>query len=243
MRKRQTAVLEALRAVQGFLDKHAGEVAPVNESGARVKVNDCVVDLTVQAADQSAGRTGGKSETVRYRELRRQLLVRHMRPIALVAKARLRDVPEISVLQVPQQGLSATVLVARATDMAEGAAKYASTFIESGLPQDFVAQLTTAATALSAALDERSQSVSRFAGATNALKALEKEGMNALRVIDSLVTPILGLNDRLLGEWRSVKVVRRKRGGAPQATTVPPAAAAVPSPTAPTAATEEVAAV
>lgn len=105
--------------------------------------------------------------------------------------------------------------------MADAATKHAAVFIERGLPQDFIAQLTTAADALNQSLDTRAKSRGRSAGATTARSALTTQAREVIRELDVIVVPKLVRDDRLLGEWRTAKRIHRRSGRATGATPVP----------------------
>ncbi len=223
MHARQSSILESLRAIQLFLDGHPEELAPINASGTRKSLDTLVPQLTTQALDQDAGRVGGRGEASLHQSLRKELHDLHMKPIATIARARLRNVPEMSAFQLPPLATPSTVLVAKAGGMADAAAKHAAVFIERGLSQDFIAQLTAAATALSQASDSRAQSRTRSVGATSALAAFVAQARTVVRELDALVTLKVGRDERLIGEWRAAKRVHRKTGPATGSATPAPA--------------------
>jgi hypothetical protein len=211
---RQSSILATLRAIQGFLDDNKDVVAPVNDSGTRKSLDTLVQQLTTQAVDQDAGRVRSRGETSLQASLRKTLREVHMKQIATIARARLRDVPEMSSFVLPRPSTSSLRLVAMAGGMADAATKHAAVFIERGLAQDFIAQLTTAADALNQSLDVRAKNRGRAGGATTALSALATEAGGVIRELDVLVAPKLVRDDRLLGEWRTAKRIHHKPGRA-----------------------------
>lgn len=214
MHETQQALLATLRAVQSFLDDKKEEVAPVNESGARKNLDDLVLELSTQSIDQSAGRANGRGETARQAQLRDVLRLGQMKPIAAIAKAHLGDVPEMKALALPPVDTSSARLTTDAGAMAEAAQVHKDVLIASGLPQDFITQLNTAAQALTASLDGRTQSIGRSTGATARISQLEKQARKLLRILDALVVPKLRPNDGLVREWRTMKAIQKKRGPA-----------------------------
>ena len=233
MHTRQTFLLSSLRAIQGFLDDNKDAIGSINDSGARKSLDALVQQITSQAVDQTAGRITGRGATSLEASLRASLRESHMKPIARIAKARLRHVPEMRSFTVPNKRTSSIRLIAMAGGMAEAAAKHASVFAERGLPQDFIARLTTAADALRQSLDARAKSHGQTVGATTALLALSRQATSCIHELDALVTPQLANNDRLLGAWRVAKRVRRKPGPNAESTTttapVPDASAEQPA--------------
>jgi hypothetical protein len=229
----QSSILATLRAMQGFLDDNKDTVAPVDDSGARKSLDTLIQELTTQAVDQDAGRVTSRGETSLQASLRNALREFHMKPIATIARARLRDVPEMRSFMLPRKTTPSLRLVAMAGGMADAAAKHSAVFIDRGLPQDFIAQLTTAADALNQSLDTRAKSYGRSTGATTALSALAKQATSVIKELDVLVSPKLVRNDRLLGEWRTAKRIRRKTGPATGSTTSTPVTASTTSPATP----------
>ena len=225
---RQNMVLDTLRRVQDFLDRNDGVLGVINKSGARKSLDAIVAQLSTHAVNQDAGLVNSKGETAKQRAARLALRT-HMRPVAAVAKAKLRDVPEFKVLTLPDIRINTNRLVAAAGAMADAATPHTQVFIDSGLPADFVPQLLAAADEVKASIDVRAKSRGRRVGATAGLSAEDKKGRHALAILDTLVVPMLGTNDQLLAEWRSLKRVDHKPG--PAIGNTPPAPTPTPVPT------------
>lgn len=117
------------------------------------------------------------------------------------------------------------VLHAAAMGMADEAEKYSAVFTGAGLPDDFVAQLRTAADALLPPLDVRRQSRGVRKGATAGLKAQEFSARKTVRVLDVLVRNALDGNPALLARWDTVKRPVSKPGPASGAASAPSPAA------------------
>ena len=211
MRLRQGTVLETLRRAQQFLDDNQAALVGITPL-ARQALDESVARLTSFAIDQKAGRTSSKGATEKQRALRALLRSKHMKPIALVARAKLRAVPEFNALRMPPFAITAARLIAAAEDMAEQGAKYESVFIECGLKPDFAKSLVAAADAVKASVDERNKNRGRQVGGTAGLESEQKQGRAALRLLDACIVPILDQNDPLLAEWRSVRHIPHKPG-------------------------------
>jgi hypothetical protein len=227
MNNQQSHVLETLRQVQVFLDANAAVVGPTIASSRR-SLDDVVTQLAAHATAQESGTIGGRGESARQRALRSSLRQDHMRPIAEVAKQKLRDVPEFHALTMPPSNATSAQLVARASAMADAAQSHEQVFKDVGLSDDFIPSLRSTAGDVSKSIDDRKQHTGKRSGATAGLSAEEKRGRSMLRLIDAIVVPRLGSNDALLAEWRSAKRVSRKLG--PVAGTIvaaPPTASAV----------------
>jgi len=156
----------------------------------------------------------------------------HMRPIAEVAKQKLRDVPEFHALTMPPGNATSAQLVARATAMADAAQSYERVFTDVGLPDDFITNLRSTAGDVSKSIDDRKQHTGKRKGATAGLEAEEKRGRSMLRLLDAIVRPRLGTNDALLAEWKSARRVSHKSGPATGTVVGAPPAQATPSSTA-----------
>lgn len=235
MRTRQSLVLDTARHVQAFLDDNAALIGPSIASSRR-NLDDAVSQLTTMAVTQSGGKIATRGATARQLSLMTALRTIHMRPIAEVAKQKLSDVPEFHSLTMPGGKLGATQLVAAATAMADAAQPHESVFTDVGLPDDFIAQLHSAADALTASLDTRHQQAGQTTGATAGLKAQTQRARSLFRLINALVVPKLGSNAVLLAKWKSTKAISPSSTSpiAPTPVTTTPAApppAAAASPT------------
>lgn len=213
MRYRQGRVLEALRAVQVFLDKHGEALDAINKSGARKNLDAVAAELQAHGVQQDGGRRKALGETAHQRELRLALRFA-MRPIAEAATARLRETPQFAAFRLPSYRLKGMAMVAAAHAMADAAMPYMETFTDAGLPSEFVEQLRRAADALSACYDSRRDGQTARMGATQGLREAERRGRQTLRILDSLVVPVLTLDDALLAAWRAARRIQGKPGPA-----------------------------
>lgn len=225
MNIRQGSVLESIRAVQNFLDKHADRLGEVNKTGVRQQLDQVVTDLTGHITSQTDHTFGGLGATRKMRALRRALVKDHMRPIARIATADLPPTPEVQPLTMPSGKPSAALLIARARGMAASAGRFATVFTGAGLPADFVAQLTAATDALEAARDQQTSTLSSRSGATDVLGDTLQRGRRIVGVLDSMVAKSLNDDPELMTAWKSAKRIRHM--GRPAAT------AGVTTPTAP----------
>ena len=212
MNNRQSRTVDTVRNVQAFLDSHAAIIG-ATIAASRRNLDDAETELTGYADAQIVGNTVSRGETNRQRSLRATLRYAHMRPIAEVARQKLRDVPEFSALTMPSANATSTQLVAHAKAMGAAAAPYEAVFKSVGLPDDFLAALDSAADTLTASVTQRSDQSRRRLGATAGLAAEEKRAVSTIRLIDAIVRPKLGSDDALLREWKAAKRVPRKTGG------------------------------
>jgi hypothetical protein len=209
MQTKQGAVLESLRAVDLFLTDNAEQLGDVVRSGARQKLAEALAELDVHATNQEGGNLTAKGRTKLKHDLQRRLRRRHMRPIARIARSDLPKTTELEPLKMPKGRPTAAKLVALADGMAQAAAPFADTFIEAGLPPDFLERLKTASSDLAAMVSDRTQSRGKQAGATTGLKQKLSSARKLVHVLDAFVDAALEGNEPLLTTWESVKHVRK----------------------------------
>ena len=226
MQATNATVLNTLQRVQRFMDSNASALGTVNTSGYRRILDDVVATLSAHAVTQAASKRVGSAETAKQRVLRNALKLNAMRPIAAVAAAQLKQVPEFHSLKMPSANTTSARLVAAAGAMGEAATSYEQAFIDAGLPADFLARLSTASNALNASLTNRGNTAGNQVGATAGIKAETVRGRETVRVLDALVEPQLAGNAVLLVQWNSAKRFGGKSTGI-SSTTVDAAAKGV----------------
>src|SRR5215208_6745439 len=98
----QGSVVTTLRAVQGFLTKHAGYLGGVATSGARKKIDEITASLDAHGREQEGRTLGARMATVKRLNARQALIAEHMHPIAHVAAAELKNYNELTTLHMPR---------------------------------------------------------------------------------------------------------------------------------------------
>ena len=231
MKSREEAVLETLQGMQRFLDDNTALLGAVNSSGARKTLDDIATQLATHAVDQFGGHRTSQAETAKQRQLRLSLRSDQMRPIAEIARQKLRAQPEFTKLSLPPSRFKGAKLTAAARDMANAAQTYTDVFVQAGLAADFVAQLRAAADRLDQSLGVRRESRGQRAGATTGLQAQTTEARKIIRVIDSLVRPKLDTNEPLLRAWEVASHIQRARKTVSKTSTDQAPAASTPTAT------------
>jgi len=199
------STLNTLTRVQRFLDINGPSLGDINASGYRKILDDVVDKLSGHAADQTTTKRAASAEAAKERVLRNALKLNHMRPIATVANAQLRQVPDFVALKMPAKTATSRTLIAWAAAMKAAAGEYASAFVGAGLPADFLDGLQSAADALSNSLTSRTSNGAAQRGATIGLDAEATRGRQAVKVLDSLVEPLIQGNLALLAQWAAAK--------------------------------------
>jgi hypothetical protein len=201
----------------------------VNAAAARKELDQLVEDMRVNETAQASNTLNAKSQTADQAVLRRDLVNNHMRPVALIAAAHLRDVPGFKALQVPKVGVKAAVLVQDATAMAEAARPYQEVFVGNGRPENFVDALLAAAGAVRASIDARGKTITNKASARDGLKATATRAHLVLRFLDAQVKSAVGDDPKILAAWKSAKRIGKGKVVPIEATI--PASTTPPAPT------------
>ncbi len=225
MKAQQIRKFEMLRRVQQFLDAFAAKLFGATAAAARQALDQLVEDMRVNEAEQVNNTLNAKGLTAAQAVLRAKLVKDHMRPVALIAAAHLRDVPNFAALQVPKVGVKAPVLVQNANAMAEAAKPYQEVFVGNGRPATFVNDLVAAADAVRASIAARADSIRTKAAARGGLKATATRAHSVLRFLDAQVKSAAADDPKILAAWKSAKRIGKGK--------VVPIEATLPAPTTP----------
>ena len=231
MRAEQIRKFDMLRRVQQFLDEFAVQLFAASAAAARKALDQLVADMRANEAEQASNTLNAKSQTAAQAVLRVKLVKDHMRPVALIAAAHLRDVPEFKALQVPKVGVKAAVLVQDANAMAEAAKPYQDVFVGNGRPETFVDDLVAAAGAVRASIDARGKSIGAKAAARDGLKATATRAHSVLRFLDAQVKSAAADDPKILAAWNSAKRIGKGKVVPIEATIPPATTSPAPTPT------------
>ncbi len=206
MNKEQKHLLEAVDRVDRYLDENPQIMGPVVTAPARQNLSASHERLDGLMKKQLTWIDSARSTTETKRKLRQALVEDHMQPIGVVARARLRHVRELVGFTIPAAKASYGTLVAAGYGMAESARLYEATFLEAGLPADFIEKLLGATDALRDAANTKGQARALRIEATAALVEEARSARDALRVLDALVRK--SIKDRsVLARWKAVSRV------------------------------------
>jgi hypothetical protein len=225
MKSQQIRQFDMLRRLQQFLDAFAAKLGGVNTSTARQDLDQLVQEMQVNESAQATSTLSAKSETATQEALRRDLWNHHMKPVAAIAAARLRDVPGFKALQMPRADVKVAVLVSDAIAMAEAAREHAQVFVQGGRPENFADALVAAAAAVRASIDARGKSISDKAGARDGLKATASRTHLVVKMLDAQVKSALVDDPKALAAWQSAKRIGRGKVVPIEATILAPATA------------------
>lgn len=233
MQATQSTVLGTLQRVQRFVGDNATVLGPsITQSVTRSTLDDAVTALTGYAVTQTGSKRAALATTAKLKVLRVALRKNHLQPIATIAKAQLKQVPEFIALKMPRSNATSSALVHAGTAMHDAAALYQQTFIDAGLAPDFLAKLASGTADLNTALTNQGAAKAKQSGATVGIRSEVQRGRQALNMLDAVIEPALANNPSLLAEWQTAKRFGGKAQPIPSTTTSAGSAGAVGSTTA-----------
>lgn len=213
MKGQQSRKFDMLRRVQRYLDDAGAKLAVVNATAARKELDGIVQEIAINEAEEGNSVLNAKGHLAKPRVLRAELWNHHMRPVATIAAAHLRAVPEFSVLRMPPNKVKPATLVQHAITMAEAARAHSQVFVSNGRAEDFADALVAAAAAMRAAIDARGTSLTTKASARKGLKATGARARVVLNLLDAQVKSALVDDPKALAGWNSAKRIGRARLG------------------------------
>jgi hypothetical protein len=172
--------------------------------------DETVEELKQLAATQTAADLRAMSSTRKIHSLTTDLIEHHMKHVARVAAVALPPGPELVPLSLPKKPVKGERLAARARGMATEAKKNEATFIDAGLPLDFIQQLRDAADSLSGLISQRKQSIADRGAATKMLNRQVNEAGKVVKVLDAFVRTTGKDNQKLLETWKILKRPRQQ---------------------------------
>jgi hypothetical protein len=214
MEQLQQRKLDSLRRVQDFLEAIGNGARTINDSDGRRQLDEAVTALVRYADEQAVTELAMKGLMARQRSQCSALRTSHMKPIAIFARAKLRDVPDFAALVKSGRGLQPKQLVRAARAMAAAGASQADLITRGGFPPDTIAQLAAAASELETTLLERAGVNVRRVGSTVGVREELIKGREAVRMLDAVVTKRFADDETFLAAWCVARRVTAKPGAA-----------------------------
>lgn len=225
MKHRENAVFEAAVRAQSFLADLVAILAEEYQTDLarlRQRLDEVVARLGGCGVEQDAGHRGMLGETARQRELRLDLVKEWLKPIAVIARRKLRHLPEFSALELPKSVVG-PAFIASARAMVAAAASHRETLVAYGMPENYEEEIGKAIDELVASHSNREHNRGRRVGATKGLEEETKEARTVLAVLDARMRRWLRGNEPLQRGWEGARRIRRRpgpvSGAAPAATT------------------------
>jgi hypothetical protein len=208
-----------LRRVQQYLDDSAAKLPGVGATAARKELDALVQEMAASETAQATSTLTARGETAVQEQLRRTLWKHHMRPVATIAGAHLRTVPEFAAMQLPRYRVKAAQLVQAAVAMADVARVHRQVFLDNGRPENFADALVAAATAMRASIDVRARSLGAKIAARKGLKTVSQRANEVVRLLDAQVKSVLADDPKALAAWNSAKRIGKGKVVPTEATT------------------------
>ena len=215
MNNRQVADLASLHRIQGCLDRYADELAAVDLSFLRGKLDASVGRLDMAVADQAANQVSARSNARVVDELRERLITHHLDPIVEFARSKVSETGAMQDLQLPADDASEIDVVAIATATAKLAAMYRERFVQLGLPPGFIEELEDAKVRYEAAIRAREVSKMVRYGARLMMKYEAPAAWEIVRLMGALIKREFGGNRQLIGAWQQARLHAPRRLAAP----------------------------
>ena len=229
MQLKHLNILDTVRRVQGFLVRQAAALGAIITAALHAQLDDAGTQLVTFQQEQGAAESAAKGETANRVAYRKDFYARFMRPIARITKARLKLAPDYAVLVAPSRGLRNGDFAGAAQTLVDTAAKYETDFLTGGMAPDFLAQMRTAITQLTASKAAGDQAVSRRQAATQGIAQASLAARDAFVVLDSVIVPAIKQNSALLADWKSSKKIVANTTLPPQPVGLAPASPAAPT--------------
>ena len=210
MQVKHTQVLQWARRVRDFLVEYDLKSAVAQLIVLRQELADALDKLTANAAAQEAITKQARVQTTEIRRIRATLRDGLLKPIIRMSRTMELEINGAQItFALPPFRVDSERLAAAADAMVTALKVVGPQFVARGFAADFVEQVSTATKALRDAIDQRAAQLARRTGTT---AAVERDGARVtqlVRVIDTLVRPVIASNPELLATWENVVAVRQ----------------------------------
>lgn len=210
MEDRQRFIAEMFMRVSEFGVAETVEF-PVPTLGGRlfVDLNGVRTELDAQAARQSSGRSSARQGTTTRQEGRENLR-EDLDAMSRTALAMGEDVPGLEdKFRRPRGSISDQALLAIARAAALDAPAFEASFIEYGLPADFLEDLNADIAAFETAINAQESGRRGHVTATAAIDEIIERGMKIVRRLDAIVRNRFRDDPARLAAWLSARHVER----------------------------------
>ena len=222
MDKLKTKVLQWARRVLGFLGEYAPKSDLAEVATLRQELEEVVAQLTANAAAQVAITKQARVQTSEIRRVRDNLREAHIKPIVRMSRTmKLEMNGDAITFVLPPSDIDNERLAAAGDAMVTALQVLGPQFVARGFTSNFVERLSKATKALRDAIDERSAQVGRRVGTTQAIMEGGERAVQLVRVIDTLVRPVIQNNAELLATWDNIVALQRSPRSAGVVVTTP----------------------
>src|SRR5579862_3583820 len=228
-------VLDTGKRVQGFLDTQGPAIGTTVPAPLRAQLDTAVTQLSGAQVDQQTLGQAVAAEIVKQDAIRKEVSTDFLIPIGRIVRRAFKNAPDFKAMVVPAGRTRKGEFLGQVTAATAAAATHAQDLINNGMPADFIAQMQTAVSQLTASVDTRGKQVGLKQGTTKTIKDASKAIRDAVHIMDGNMRRALKNNQPLLTNWIATKrvqatVVTPLPGGDIGAT---PSAVPTPAPVAP----------
>ncbi|MFL5613341.1 MAG: hypothetical protein ACJ796_06735 [Gemmatimonadaceae bacterium] len=210
MDKLKTKVLQWARRVLGFLGEYAPKSDLAELETLRQELEVVVGELTANAAAQAAITKQSRVQTTEIRRAKENLREAHLKPIVRMSRTLKLEMNGTEITFVlPPSDVDNERLAASGDAMVTALQVLGPQFVARGFAANFVDQLSNATKALRDAIDQRSAQLGRRVGTTEAIVKGGERAVQLVRVIDTLVRPVIQNNAELLATWDNIVALQR----------------------------------
>ena len=200
MKRKHSMTRDAGRGALRFFNAHGDSIGrPLAIVRARIEADVAAIDAF--QLEQGSAIDSARGETSVQENVRRDIYIRFLQPIRVVANSALRDTAEFPSLQVRSRVPRDGDFVTKVITLANAAEKHEAVFLAQGMQVDFLAQLDAALGDLLKSCERRGRLHGRRSAATAGLKAAEKSLRDNLVVATSQVKRIVARQADVLAEW------------------------------------------
>lgn len=210
MRNTDKNRLQVLRRVRDYLQPMAKDPAL---TGAYAELEGVIVRLTDEGARQDGQRRQAKIGTDTVMSLAATLRNDLLRPVVHLVKIVTPDavptgLPSSKPFNLPRS-MDFEGLLTVAKGFHDTAKPYEDKLTAAGLPKDHLSRMLVGSDALKAAIDARAQNVLQRAAAGSSAIAQGKRAVQVLRLVDSLVQPLIRGDVGKQRGWAQAKRIGR----------------------------------
>lgn len=210
MTRSQTLVLQWARRVRDFLVGHDLKSDVAELTPLRQELDEALGQLTVDAAAQEAVTKQSRVQTTEIRRLRKTLRDTHLKPIVRMSRTMQLEINGTKITFVlPSHKAVSEQVAAKSDAMVTALQELGPQFVARGFAPNFVEQLSSGTKALRDAIDRRAAQIARRTGTTAAILVHETRVIQLVRVIDTLVRPVIQTDQELLATWENVVALPR----------------------------------
>jgi hypothetical protein len=203
--------LQAMRRSSAFLDEEVDVPAKMGPiTGHLAEMKQVTEELAKFASEQEVNTLAWRKASYLAKELAKALAAQYVRPVYLVGKRLYpRDYALRAALLLPRSGnVSYGELITAAEGIVSEVEARKAEFVKAGFGEDFLERIRGAIVALRNALEEQADSNARRTAATAGMMEAYGQGRQMLRLLNTMVAPILEGADRK-AHWKRVSRVTR----------------------------------